>query len=73
MTINSVILERMKSEINDLDNEDIDLVLALLHKRKCNKTLNPECKDCSWRGSSLCLPIRRYLEAWYKENEDELV
>ena len=71
MTLNPVILDTLKDNINQLDNEDIDIVLALLHKRKCDKKLNPLCSTCSWCGSAICLPISRYFDAWYKNKEEE--
>ena len=70
MTLNPVIIETLKDNVSQLDNEDIDIVLALLQKRKCDRTLNPECLDCSWKGSILCLPIRNYLKSMYEENEE---
>ena len=71
MTLNPVILDTLKDNINQLDNEDIDIVLALLHKRKCDKKLNPLCSTCSWCGSVICLPISRYFDAWYKNKDEE--
>ena len=71
MTLNTVIIEILKDNINQLDNEDIDIVLSLLHKRKCDKELNPTCDKCSWKGSTLCLPISRYFDVWYKNKDEE--
>lgn len=67
MTLNPVTLEILKENINQLDNDDIDIVLSLLHTRKCDKGLNPKCAECSWKGSILCLPIRRYMDIQLEE------
>lgn len=67
MTLNPVTIDILKENINQLDNEDIDIVLGLLHARKCDKGLNPECAECSWKGSILCLPIRRYMDIQIEE------
>lgn len=71
MTLNTVIIEILKDNINQLDNEDIDIVLALLHRRKCDKKLNPLCRDCSWCANAICLPIDRYFDARYRDKNKE--
>ena len=70
MALNPVTLPLLVENINQLTtNQDIDLVLSLLHTRKCDKDLNPDCADCSWKGNTLCLPIRRYMNNKSKEEE----
>lgn len=64
-------IELVKDQLKELDNAGIDIVLSLLHARKCDKVLNPDCRDCSWKASRLCLPIRNYLETQYPEEEEE--
>lgn len=72
MTLNPVIIEILKDNVSQLDNVDIDIVLALLHKRKCEIS-DKVCLNCSWCGSDLCLPIRQYLKIQCEENENEQV
>lgn len=69
MALNPATLPTLVENINLLDNQDIDTVLSLLHTRKCDKDLNPDCAECSWKGSILCLPIRRYMDNKSKDEE----
>lgn len=69
MTLSPAMIEILKQDISQLDNEDIDIVLALLQKRKCEINNNgTDCLDCSWCGSILCTPIRDYLKMMCEEN-----
>ena len=71
MTLNPVIIKLLQDKVSLLDEEDIDIVLGLLHNHKCEINDDISCRNCSWCGSKLCFPIRSYLRNWYKENEDE--
>lgn len=41
--------------------EEMEICLALLQKRMCEIVPPNRCIDCIWKGSILCLPIRRHL------------
>lgn len=70
MALNPATIKILTDNINMLaTNRDVDIVLSLLHARKCDKTLNPDCAECSWKGSTLCLPIRRYMDTQSEEEE----
>lgn len=53
-------MELMKWLIDSMNEDEVSITLALLQKRQCE--LNPKCKECSWKGSILCIPIRSHLE-----------
>lgn len=57
--------------------EEMEICLALLQKRMCEIVPPNRCIDCIWKGSVLCLPIRRHLEnyadscKYYQENKED--
>lgn len=55
--------ELLKYVVNQLNEpDDLEIAIALLQKRMCELIPPGNCIPCPWKGSILCLPIRRHLE-----------
>ena len=60
--------ELLKYVVNQLnETSDLEIAIALLQKRMCELVPPGNCISCPWKGSILCLPIRRHLENVVKE------
>ena len=58
-------LKLVEYALSQLTTQDeMEICLALLQKRMCQIVPLNYCINCIWKGSILCLPIRRHLEKY---------